>query len=70
MLSAPADHASRIADLAASRGIPAARVGRTGGQRIVLRGAGVATDAALDDLGSIYREALPRRMREQAGLTA
>ena len=57
--------------LARRHGVPILPLGRTGepGGRFVLRAGGLALDLPVDELAEAYEDALPRRMRGEAGLT-
>ncbi len=63
VVTATADPEALLA-LAAECGVPAARVGETGGERLVIRSAGGETwiDAPLERLRHVWRRAIPRRL--------
>ncbi len=70
VLTCAAGGGEALAALAARAGVPIARVGRVGGPDCRLRGARHEVAASAAELSRIYETALPRRMREEAGLTS
>jgi len=72
VLTSPAGEGERLAELAKAHGVPAARIGAVGrpGDPCRLRGADHVLGPAVGELVKIYESAIPRRMREEAGLTS
>ncbi len=62
----------QLMTLAGAHEVPAARIGRVAGPRgtYEVHGGGHRVRVDVEELGRIYESALPRRMREEAGLTA
>ncbi len=67
VIAATADPEGLLA-LARACGVPATRIGETGGDRLEIRSAGgeVWIDATLQGLEEIWRRAIPRRLEEAA----
>jgi phosphoribosylformylglycinamidine synthase subunit PurL len=63
---AATDDAERLLALARERGVPAARVGETGGERLRVGAPGAHPwlDEPIDELQAIWRDAIPRRLQE------
>jgi phosphoribosylformylglycinamidine (FGAM) synthase-like enzyme len=59
LLGVPREAAGELATLAATAGVPATRLGVTGGDRLVVGG---VVDLPLSQLGDAYESALPRAL--------
>ncbi|MFV1986823.1 MAG: phosphoribosylformylglycinamidine synthase subunit PurL [Gemmatimonadota bacterium] len=72
VVSCAPEQAADLVELAARHGVPMASIGTVGERSDdwVVRGGGHEVETAVADLRHIYENALPRRMREQAGLTS
>jgi len=72
VLSCAPEHREALVALGATRGVPIVPIGEVGhtGGRFVVSGGGRRVDLAIGQLQRTYERALPRRMREQAGLTS
>ncbi|MDX1396062.1 MAG: phosphoribosylformylglycinamidine synthase subunit PurL [Gemmatimonadota bacterium] len=64
--------AEEVEEIAARHGVPVAEIGSVGerGADWTVQGGGHRVTAAVADLRRVFENALPRRMREQAGLTS
>jgi phosphoribosylformylglycinamidine synthase len=62
VVSAEPGHCARLETLAGEQGVPLARVGETGGERLRVAGPGVAIDLAVGPLREAWRTAFARLM--------
>jgi len=64
VLSAPAERAEQIQSLAQQHHVPAAVIGKVGGERLVvsIAGAGEVVNLPVAELDKIYRETIPKAM--------
>ncbi|MGH7541502.1 MAG: hypothetical protein ACRELC_10925, partial [Gemmatimonadota bacterium] len=70
VLSVEPGDAEALRDLAARHEVPLFRLGAVGGGRFRLSAAGRRIDLDPREMRNVYESALPRRMKEEAGLTA
>jgi phosphoribosylformylglycinamidine synthase len=64
LLSAKPENAEKLAALLKEQGVPAARLGTVGGDRLTIKIAGhTAVDAPVEELRRVWKEAIPCRMQ-------